>query len=90
MLGGSFVTYDKISDSDLREHSAEFDSLDWYWISRHKVLSEELIREFQDKVDWFGICIHQKISAGFIAEFKDKVWWKCIAKYQTKIRVPCY
>jgi hypothetical protein len=47
-----------------------------------KELSEDFIREFQDKVNWWGISIHQKLSEDFIREFQDKVDWLCISIYQ--------
>ncbi len=49
---------------------------------RYQKLSENFIREFQDKVNWYNISIiknYQKISS---IEFKDKVNWNDISKYQ--------
>ena len=40
----------------------------------HKKLSEEFIKEFQDKVDWHKISEYQKLSEEFIKEFKDKIY----------------
>ena len=37
-------------------------------ISTHQTLSEDFIREFQDKVDWFWITRIQKLSEDFIKE----------------------
>jgi hypothetical protein len=45
-------------------------------------LSEDFIREFQDKVHWFCISEYQKLSEDFIKEFKDKVDWNYISIYQ--------
>ena len=42
-------------------------------------LTEEYIREFQDKVDWKSISWRQKLSEEFIREFQDKVYWKYIS-----------
>ena len=38
----------------------EFDEFDWCCISTYQELSEDFIREFQDKVNWFCISICQK------------------------------
>ena len=46
-------------------------------------LTEEYIREFQDKVDWKSISWRQKLSEEFIREFKDKVNWRVISRRQT-------
>ena len=56
--------------------------IDWYYISEHKKLSEEFIREFQDKFDWESISINQKLSEDFIREFKDKIDWKVVSSHQ--------
>ena len=45
----------------------------WHEISRFYILSEDFIREFQDKVDWIGISKYQTLSEDFIREFKDKL-----------------
>jgi len=63
------------NDCTLRE-------LDWICISKYQKLSEEFIREFQDKVNWDCIFTYQKLSEDFIREFQDKVYWYYISKYQ--------
>ena len=45
----------------------------WVYISVYEILSEDFIREFQDKVIWIGICYNQKLSKEFIIEFVDKI-----------------
>jgi hypothetical protein len=45
-------------------------------------LSEDFIREFQDKVGWHCISTYQKLSEKFIREFQDKVNWHYISYYQ--------
>ena len=45
-------------------------------------LSDDFIREFQDKVDWNFISKYQKLSENFIREFQDKVDWYYIAMNQ--------
>lgn len=45
----------------------------WMIISIDRRLSEEFIKEFQDKVDWDMISKFQKLSNNFIKEFKDKL-----------------
>ena len=54
-------------------------AINWENISHKYNLSEDFIREFQDKVIWYNkvywahICRHQKLSKEFIVEFADKV-----------------
>ena len=56
----------------------------WREISECQKLSEDFIREFQDKVSWYWISECQKLSEDFILEFQDKVHWcrDWILKYQ--------
>ena len=63
-------------------YNPEFDWDDWKFYTDN-ILSEDFIREFQDKVDWLYICKFQKLSEDFIREFKDKVWWRNIFINQT-------
>ena len=49
---------------------------------KNNKLSEDFIREFQDKVNWYCISACQKLSEDFIREFKNKVNWKNIFKHQ--------
>jgi len=55
--------------------------LDWGAISMYQI-SEEFIREFQDKVNWNYISKYQKLSESFIIEFQDKVNWVYISPNQ--------
>jgi len=43
-------------------------------ISKVQNLSEDFIREFQDKVNWVYISECQKLSENFIKEFSDKLY----------------
>ena len=54
----------------------------WFFISTHQKLSEDFIRDFQDKVDWLRISKYQKLSEEFIREFQDKVGWPWISIHQ--------
>ena len=56
--------------------------MDWRYISKCQKLSEDFIREFQDKVYWWYISKCQKLSDDFIREFQDKVSWYEILRYQ--------
>ena len=47
----------------------------WEVISNSQKLSEDFIREFQDKVDWGAISIYPNLSEDFIREFQNKVRW---------------
>ena len=62
-----------------KKHPTE---VDWYHISAHQILSEEFIREFQDKVDWYLISKCQTLSVGFIREFQHEVTWHIISESQ--------
>ena len=55
---------------------------DWISVSRHEGLTEDFIREYQDKVAWGNISAYQHLSEDFIREFEDKVCWYCISTYQ--------
>ena len=63
---------------------SEFTSIYWDNISRDKELelSEEFIREFQDKLYWPYISRYQKLSEDFISEFIDKVNMFYVSEYQ--------
>ena len=54
----------------------------WQDISQYQKLSEDFIREYQDKVDWDCISKYQKLSESFIREFQDKMNWTCISNHQ--------
>ena len=54
----------------------------WGELSRHNGLTEEFIREFQDKVHWNCISVYQHLSEEFIRGFKDDVVWNLISIYQ--------
>ena len=56
--------------------------IQWVDISKHQNLSEDFIREFQDKVNWCYISVCQKLSESFIREFQDKVNWCYISACQ--------
>ena len=58
--------------------------ISWKRLSERQTLSEDFIREFQDRVDWWGISYGQKLSEHFIREFQDKVSWKRIS-YRQKL-----
>ena len=50
----------------------------WNYISEYQKLSEDFIKEFQDKVDWYWISLNQKLSYNFIDEFQDKLNWEVL------------
>ena len=59
-------------------------NFDWsvFGFYSNNILTEDFIREFQDKVNWKCISFYQTLSEDFIIEFKDKVDWEYISKYQ--------
>ena len=70
-----------MNEQEIREQINK-DKVDWYYISRDQVLSEDLIRKFKDKVVWYYISQYQVLSEDFIREFKDEVNWRCISECQ--------
>ena len=48
----------------------------------NQTLSENFIREFQDKVDWKMVSSYQTLSENFIREFQDIVDWSKISHFQ--------
>src|SRR5574344_179490 len=69
-------------NKELNANYESIDEVDWFWISKYKKLSENFIREFQNKVYWNRISEFQKLSENFIREFQNKVDWVYISKYQ--------
>lgn len=61
---------------------SEFTEYDWRRTSRYQKLSEDFIREYQNKLNWDNISIYQELSDDFIREFQDKVDWKLISIFQ--------
>ena len=45
----------------------------WKKVCRNEKLSEEFIRQFQDKVFWESISMYQELSEDFIREFSTQV-----------------
>jgi hypothetical protein len=72
----------KYSEEEIRKVINQLSEDDWYYISRYQTLSEDFIREFQDKIYWEFISWYQKLSEEFIKEFQDKVDWYYISGYQ--------
>ena len=53
----------------------------WDWIAIHEELSEDDMREFQDKFNWRKLSDHQKhLTESFIREFSDRVHWDRISQ----------
>jgi hypothetical protein len=49
--------------------------IDWHHISVFYPLSEDFIREFQDRVDWHLVGCNQSLSKKFVREFQEKIDW---------------
>ena len=62
--------------------SKEKKIINWNYISKYQKLSEDFIREFQNKINWHWISHYQNLSEDFIREFKNKVDWHWISHYQ--------
>ena len=48
-------------------------NVNWNYISFYYTLSENFIREFQDKVNWYYILEYQTLSEDLKKEFKHKL-----------------
>ena len=70
-------------NKECKTNYSSLEEVDWWYISVFQKLSEDFIREFQDKVWWSWISEYQKLSEDFIREFQDKVDWRMISRYQT-------
>ena len=69
-------------NKELGTNYISLDEVNWGNISLFRKLSENFIREFQNKLEWFWISIYQKLSEDFIREFQDKVNWGYISIHQ--------
>ena len=63
------------NEQEIRDAISKGIEVNWDNISFCQNLSEEFIREFQDKVNWDNISFYQTLSEDFIREFQDKVNW---------------
>ena len=69
-------------NKELGTNYISLDKINWTKISKHKKLSENFIREFENKVIWSNISTYQNLSENFIREFKDKINWRKISRCQ--------
>ena len=69
-------------NKELNADYAKLSQVLWWHITKYQHISEDFIREFQDKVDWRGISEYQHLSEDFIREFQDEVDWQGISVYQ--------
>ena len=74
----------KLLEERYKKPISEFTSIYWDNISKDEELelSEDFIREFQDKVNWTWISKYQKLSEDFMREFQNKLYWPYISIYQ--------
>ncbi len=61
------------------EFVLHLDLIGWDMMSRYSNLSEDFIREFQDKVNWDLISFYNTLSEDFIGKFQNKVNWNAIS-----------
>jgi hypothetical protein len=80
---------EKVARSIIKNNPKDGEMVDWYCISAFHKLSEEFIREYQDKLDWYWISAFQDLSEDFIREFQDKVRWDRIS-YSQKLSEDFY
>ena len=72
----------KFLNKELGTNYNSLDDVNWHNISKCQKLSENFIREFQNKVYWYYIVKYQKLSENFIREFQNEVNWYYIVKCQ--------
>ena len=70
-----------LSEKDIEDIRKDPDNQNWNYLSEYN-LSEEFMREFQDKIYWFAVCYYHSLSEEFILEFQDKLGWLNISRYQ--------
>jgi hypothetical protein len=73
----------RYTEDKIRKVQDQLSKDDWGNISKNQKLSEDFIREFQDKVNWSNISEFQTLSEDFIREFQNKVNWIFISRKQT-------
>ncbi|MEM9981002.1 MAG: hypothetical protein AAF734_00810 [Bacteroidota bacterium] len=76
----SFVQY---SEAFLEKYRHLFKKKHWKQISKTQKLSEDFIREHQDKLDWKFISRYQKLSEDLLNDFEALLHWPYIEKYQS-------
>jgi len=64
-----------LTQQQLRDIRANPDGQQWCCIFSDFILSEDFIREFQDKIIWPLISCKQKLSESFFIEFKNKLFY---------------
>jgi len=58
------------------------DKINWKYISKNQILTENFIINFINEVYWEIISQYQKLSEKFIKRFESNVCWHIISKYQ--------
>lgn len=56
--------------------------INWSYISKNMILSDDFIREFFCVLDWKLLSQYQNLSDNIISEFKYKIDWALASKYQ--------
>ena len=73
------MDFSKLSDIEIQQIREDPNNQDWFILSHKRILSEDFIREFQDKVFWNVISHYQKLSEHFIIEYQDKINSNCLS-----------
>ena len=56
--------------------------IDWNYISKNQVLSEDIIREYADKLNWKWISTRINLSDEFIEKHAEKLDWGIMSRYR--------
>jgi hypothetical protein len=76
----------KYSEEEIRKTANQLSENGWDYISKNQTLSEDFIREFQDKVYWIYIRLNEnlKVSYKFCEEFDKKLGYYNVWKINGK------
>src|SRR6266853_6599845 len=77
------ILWDELSKIPLpeqffRDHE---DDVNWLLISKHQVLSIQILKEFRHKVYWENISSREYITDEYIRVFKDELFWPILNKH---------
>ena len=76
---------EQLSEHMIKRYHRYYNDVAWHSISRCQKLSEDFIREFQDKVIWQYITIKHNLSEDFLKEFKKKIDWSSVFRFSIDV-----
>lgn len=78
-----YLEHFKFTEDQIRELAPFFNIEEWKKVSgfQYEQISEEFIREWNDKLNWMLLSFHYTFSYEFLREFKDKLDWRPICSH---------